>query len=102
MNFFQFLIDVFFGHKNSKPKPHQTESGNLSRNNSDILISNLTMIELVKKIADTNYSLMIDLKKFANDGNKTAGKRARKTSLELEKLLKEFRKRSVHETPNKD
>ncbi len=32
------------------------------------------------------------------DGNKAAGTRARKSSLELEKLLKEFRKVSVAES----
>ena len=56
------------------------------------------MVKLIKNIADTNASFMADLEKFAKQGNKTAGLRARKTSLELEKLYKEFRKRSVHES----
>lgn len=34
-------------------------------------------------------------------GNKSAGQRARKLTLKLEKLFKEFRKRSVNETPPK-
>lgn len=34
-------------------------------------------------------------------GNKTAGTRARKASLELEKLLKQFRKESLEASSNK-
>ena len=53
------------------------------------------MKELVEKI----YSLMDGFKKdselFVVKSNKTAGKRARKASLELAKLMKEFRQESV-------
>lgn len=56
------------------------------------------MVELIRNIAETTASFMADLEKYAKQGNKAAGQRARKASLELEKLYKEFRKRSVHES----
>ena len=37
-----------------------------------------------------------ELNKNVNQGNKAAGKRARKASLELEKLFKEYRRLSIH------
>lgn len=53
------------------------------------------MKELVEKIA----GLMADFNKDANaqleNGNKAAGTRARKASLELTKLMKEFRQVSL-------
>lgn len=53
------------------------------------------MKELVEKVA----ALVADFNKDANlqmeNGNKAAGTRARKASLELEKLMKEFRKASL-------
>ena len=53
------------------------------------------MKELVSKIQEvyaTDAALQIE------KGNKAAGTRARKTSLELEKLMKEFRKPSLEES----
>mgnify|MGYP000815289455 FL=1 len=51
--------------------------------------------ELVEKIA----ALVADFNKDANaqieNGNKAAGTRARKASLEIEKAMKEFRKASL-------
>ena len=53
------------------------------------------MKELVEKVA----ALYADFSKDANaqieNGNKAAGTRARKASLEIEKAMKEFRKASI-------
>ena len=53
----------------------------------------------MKELFDSIQAKMIefnnDLNLNVNKGNKAAGVRARKASLELEKLLKEYRKRSV-------
>ena len=88
MNFFQYLIQVFFGNR----KPRHTEYGNLKSK------SQMTMKELILKIQSEYTKLNEDLDKY-EQGNKTAGRRARKTSVELEKLFKEFRKRSINEMP---
>ncbi len=54
--------------------------------------------ELIAKIKELNESLITDAELQAGKGNKAAGMRARKTSLELEKVLKEFRKVSLEES----
>ena len=51
------------------------------------------MNELIAKIKD-----LIDATAQAEKGNKAAGTRARKASLDLEKVLKEFRKVSLEES----
>ena len=43
-------------------------------------------------------ALLVDATAQAEKGNKAAGTRARKASLELEKVLKEFRKVSLEES----
>jgi len=53
------------------------------------------MKELIEKINASFETLKADAELQAQKGNKAAGTRARKTSLELEKLLKEFRKASL-------
>lgn len=53
------------------------------------------MNELIEKINVSFETLKVDAELQAEKGNKAAGTRARKTSLELEKLLKEFRKASI-------
>jgi RecA/RadA recombinase len=53
------------------------------------------MEKLVKNIAESYSALVEDAKAQIEKGNKAAGTRARKASLELEKLLKEFRKKSL-------
>jgi hypothetical protein len=53
------------------------------------------MKELIEKINVSFETLKADADLQAEKGNKAAGTRARKTSLELEKLLKEFRKASL-------
>ncbi len=53
------------------------------------------MEELVAKIAEAYASFIADANLQAEKGNKAAGTRARKTSLAIEKLLKEFRKASI-------
>lgn len=52
------------------------------------------MKELVENINARMEAFRVDADKFVN-GNKAAGVRARKASLELEKLMKQFRKESV-------
>ncbi|MDV3822378.1 histone H1 [Elizabethkingia anophelis] len=53
------------------------------------------MNELIEKINASFETLKADAKLQAGKGNKAAGTRARKASLELEKLLKQFRKASL-------
>lgn len=53
------------------------------------------MKELIEKISVSFETLQADAELQVEKGNKAAGTRARKTSLELEKLLKEFRKVSL-------
>ncbi|MBS7320559.1 MAG: histone H1 [Myroides sp.] len=53
------------------------------------------MNELIEKINASFEALKTDAALQQENGNKAAGTRARKSSLELEKLLKEFRKASL-------
>ncbi|MBQ2858177.1 MAG: histone H1 [Bacteroides sp] len=53
------------------------------------------MNELITKIKEMSDALLADAALQAEKGNKAAGTRARKASLELEKVLKEFRKASL-------
>lgn len=53
------------------------------------------MKEIVAKINELTAAFAADAEAQAVKGNKAAGARARKVSLELEKVLKEFRKVSV-------
>lgn len=53
------------------------------------------MNELIEKINASFETLKADAELQGEKGNKAAGTRARKASLELEKLLKEFRKASL-------
>lgn len=53
------------------------------------------MEELVNKIKAEFEVLATDANLQIEKGNKAAGTRARKSSLDLEKLLKEFRKASL-------
>lgn len=53
------------------------------------------MNELIEKINASFETLKTDANLQVENGNKAAGTRARKSSLELEKLLKEFRKASL-------
>ena len=56
------------------------------------------MNELIAKIKELAEALLVDAAAQAEKGNKAAGTRARKASLELEKVLKEFRKVSLEES----
>ena len=56
------------------------------------------MNELIAKIKEMSDALLVDAAAQAEKGNKAAGTRARKASLELEKALKEFRKVSLEES----
>lgn len=50
---------------------------------------------MVNKINELFNAFIEDATKAKEKGNHSAGVRARKTSLEIEKLLKEFRKESI-------
>lgn len=56
------------------------------------------MKELIEKINTEFGTFNTDAEQQLENGNKAAGIRARKASLALEKLLKEFRKTSVAES----
>lgn len=55
----------------------------------------LKMEQLVSKIKAEFEAFATDASLQVEKGNKAAGTRARKSSLDLEKLLKEFRKVSI-------
>lgn len=55
------------------------------------------MKELIAKIEEAYAQFAEDAKLQAEKGNKAAGTRARKASLEVEKLMKQFRKASLEE-----
>ena len=55
------------------------------------------MENLVKEIESVYCAFLTDANAQLMKGNKAAGTRARKASLELEKMLKEFRKVSLLE-----
>ncbi len=56
------------------------------------------MEELVNKIKTEFEAFVTDANLQVEKSNKAAGTRARKGSLELEKLLKEFRKASLEDS----
>ncbi|MBD5250274.1 MAG: histone H1 [Duncaniella sp.] len=56
------------------------------------------MKNLVEKIATLCENFAKDAVAQVESGNKAAGARARKVSLELEKAMKEFRKLSIEES----
>lgn len=58
------------------------------------------MEELIKKVAEAYAAFSTDAALQCEKGNKAAGTRARKASLELEKLMKEFRKVSLGASKN--
>lgn len=58
------------------------------------------MNELVAKINEAFEAFAKDAALQVEKGNKAAGTRARKASLELEKLMKEFRKVSLEASKN--
>ena len=53
------------------------------------------MKELIEKIQQTYDAFSTEAALQVEKGNKAAGTRARKASLEVEKLMKEFRKESM-------
>lgn len=56
------------------------------------------MKELVERIKEVYAAFSKDAALQIENGNKAAGTRARKASLELERLMKEFRKASLEES----
>lgn len=67
---------------------------------TDILINynQIAMKELLEKAQALVAAFEKDAKAQLENGNKAAGTRARKASLQLEKLMKEFRKVSLEES----
>ena len=63
--------------------------------NRFIIYKKKNMNELIAKIKELNEAFMSNVALKIEKGNKAAGTRARKASLELEKLMKEFRKASL-------
>ena len=55
----------------------------------------ITMKEIIEKVAAAYAVFAKDSALQAEQGNKAAGARARKASLEIEKAMKEFRKASI-------
>lgn len=55
------------------------------------------MKELVEKLNEAFAAFTEDANLQLEKGNKAAGTRARKSSLEIEKMMKEFRKISLEE-----
>lgn len=53
------------------------------------------MEKLVKQIETSFNAFLQDANSQIGKGNKAAGTRARKASLEMEKMLKDFRKKSL-------
>ena len=60
------------------------------------------MNEILKRIEELSASLLTDANLQLTRGNKAAGARARKVSLELERLLKDFRKASLEEVKSRE
>lgn len=58
------------------------------------------MEALIQKIHDAYEAFRVDAALQHEKSNKAAGTRARKASLELEKLMKEFRKTSLELSKN--
>ncbi len=58
------------------------------------------MKELVEKLTALYAAFEKDAKAQVENGNKAAGTRARKASLEIEKAMKEFRKVSIDASKN--
>ncbi len=58
------------------------------------------MKNLVKQIEETFSAFIEDAVAQIEKGNKAAGTRARKASLEMEKMLKDFRKKSLDAAKN--
>ena len=56
------------------------------------------MKELVEKLNEAFAAFTEDANLQLEKGNKAAGMRARKASLEIEKMMKEFRKVSLEES----
>lgn len=53
------------------------------------------MKEIIEKIGAAYEAFLADANAQVEKGNKAAGTRARKASLEIEKAMKEFRKASL-------
>jgi len=58
------------------------------------------MKQIIEKIQEIYATFQKDAELQVENGNKAAGTRARKSSLELEKLMKEFRKASLEASKN--
>jgi len=63
--------------------------------NNNTLIIEMDMKELIERLEQKTAELFRDARSQLDKGNKTAGLRARRTSLEMEPLLKQLRKMSL-------
>ena len=59
------------------------------------LLNIMAMKELITKIQESYQAFVKDAHLQVENGNKAAGVRARKASLEIEKMMKEFRRVSL-------
>ena len=74
----------------------KVKSQEISCNNIIInLLKKIEMENLVEQIENVFSAFLGDANAQIVKGNKAAGTRARKASLEMEKMLKEFRKQSL-------
>ena len=58
-------------------------------------IKDMTALELREAIVDLQMDFQIEAGKFFDKGNKSAGMRSRKNTLKLERMYKEYRKKTV-------
>ena len=63
--------------------------------NNNTLIIEMDMKELIERLEQKTAELFRDARSQLDKGNKTAGLRARRTSLEMEPILKQLRKMSL-------
>ena len=63
--------------------------------NNNTLIIEMDMKELIERLEQKTAELFRDARSQLDKVNKTAGLRARRTSLEMEPLLKQLRKMSL-------
>lgn len=61
-------------------------------------LKTLNMKDLIAKIQEAYEAFAKDAALQVENGNKAAGTRARKVSLSMEKMMKEFRKLSIEES----
>ena len=97
------IIDVFFCffslifiYKTCYSTHNNINTGFKEKNSKPLTINiNIKMKAIVEKINEAIAAFQKDAALQVENGNKAAGARARKASLEIEKLMKQFRKDSI-------